>query len=121
MLARRGHIPLGYWKDEEKTIVEQPIYMLPLPSPVCHVDFDYNAHGDDWKGCNCQETNQSPIDLPDPKCMDKIKRTPKFQYNHVSKDEIFMIYQYNILRLRSHASLGTVLDIDGTRYEVSEV
>ena len=29
-------------KEVEKVIVEQPIYMLPLPSPVCHVDFNFN-------------------------------------------------------------------------------
>lgn len=44
-------------KKEEKEIVEQPIYMLPLPSPVCKIDFNYNAHGDDWKLCGCKEPN----------------------------------------------------------------
>ena len=46
-------------KEEPKVteIIEQPIYMLPLPSPVCHIDFNYNSHGDDWKTCNCQQPN----------------------------------------------------------------
>lgn len=41
----------------EKEIVEQPIYMLPLPSPVCKIDFNFNAHGDDWKLCGCKDLN----------------------------------------------------------------
>lgn len=40
-------------EKKEKEIIEQPIYMLPLPSPICRVDFNYNLHGEDWKcGCN---------------------------------------------------------------------
>jgi hypothetical protein len=29
--------------------------MLPLPSPICHIDYNFNAHGDDWKLCGCKE------------------------------------------------------------------
>lgn len=52
-----------------------------------------------------------------------MKRTPKFEYPFVSKQDIEIIYQYNIVRLRpvSSANLGSVLDIDGTRYQVAEI
>ena len=40
------------------------------------------------------------------------------------KTDIKIVYEYNIMRLKpAHkgVSLGTVLDIDGTKYEVSEI
>lgn len=43
--------------------VVQPIIIVPLPSPNCATDWNYNSHGSDWK-CRCNEgREQSPIDL----------------------------------------------------------
>lgn len=39
-------------KKCKKEIVEQPVYLLTLPAPVCSVDFNYKQHGDDWL-CGC--------------------------------------------------------------------
>ena len=41
--------------------------IIPLPSPDCVTDWNYNFHGMDWV-CKCNEgREQSPIDLPDTK------------------------------------------------------
>lgn len=37
---------------EDKVI--QPIMVVPIPSPDCAVDWNYNEHGKDWK-CRCNE------------------------------------------------------------------
>jgi hypothetical protein len=66
--------------------------MLPLPSPICHIDFNFNSHGDDWKTCNCMEPNQSPVDLPDVTCAESMKRTPKFEYPTLNKHDIEILY-----------------------------
>ncbi len=105
-------------------ILEQPIYMLPLPSPICHIDFNFNFHGDDWILCNCKEPLQSPIDLPDVSCLESMKQTAKFEYPSVSKQDIKIVYENNILRIKPTTKsviLGTVLDIDGTKYQVTEI
>ncbi len=42
----------------------------------------------------------------------------------MSKQDIKIVYEYNILRLKpaiKSVSLGTILDIDGTKYEVTEI
>ena len=94
--------------------------MLPLPSPNCKVDFNYNLHGEEWKcGCNEQSRLQSPIDLPDHTCLKRIRNTPKFDYPFVKKTDIKMVYENNMMRLKpsnKEINLGTWLDIDGTKY-----
>lgn len=42
----------------------EPQWILPMPSPWCNVDWNYNNLGTDWQ-CRCFDGhNQSPIDLP---------------------------------------------------------
>jgi len=49
---------------EEKQIIKQPIYLMPLPSPICNENWNYDKKGLDWN-CKCMEGHlQSPIDLP---------------------------------------------------------
>ena len=60
-------------KDKPTVILEQPIYMLPLPSPICNIDYNFNSHGDDWMLCGCKEPMQSPINLPDVSCLESMK------------------------------------------------
>jgi hypothetical protein len=49
---------------EKKVMVREPIIIIPLPSPDCAKDWNYNSHGKNWV-CRCNEgTEQSPIDLP---------------------------------------------------------
>lgn len=48
----------------KKIKVTQPVMIVPLPSPDCATDWNYDLHGTDWV-CNCNEgLEQSPIDLP---------------------------------------------------------
>lgn len=49
-------------KKEHKII--KPIMLMPLPSPNCETDWDYQMHGDNWQ-CRCKTgREQSPIDIP---------------------------------------------------------
>lgn len=67
-----------------KTIeINQPLVIVPTPSPFCNQKWNYQNWGDDWE-CDCAEgREQSPIDLP------KIEETiqtdvaPLFRYNKV--------------------------------------
>lgn len=57
-------------------------------------------------------------------CTASMKQTPKFDYPAVPKGDIKLMYEYNILRIKpSHkaVNLGSVLDIDGTKYQVAEI
>jgi len=48
----------------KKNKVLQPVMIVPLPSPDCATDWNYDQHGADWV-CRCNEgLEQSPIDLP---------------------------------------------------------
>jgi len=56
------------------------MYLIPLPAPICDVDYNYKKHGDDWK-CGCDEKyNQSPINLPEPETLKKLYQDAKFDY-----------------------------------------
>ena len=35
----------------------QPLMIIPLPSPDCETDWNYNFHGDDWV-CKCNEGHE---------------------------------------------------------------
>jgi len=49
---------------EIKETVNQPIILIPLPSPFCNYKFNYKENGDDWN-CKCEEGYmQSPIAIP---------------------------------------------------------
>jgi hypothetical protein len=39
-------------KEVEEVL--QPLIIIPLPSPNCATDWNYNEHGADWK-CRCNE------------------------------------------------------------------
>lgn len=41
-------------KSCKKIIIEQPVYLLTLPAPICSIDFNYKAHGEDWL-CGCEQ------------------------------------------------------------------
>jgi hypothetical protein len=48
---------------EEKQQVKQPVMVIPLPSPYCNQNWNYNSEGTDWN-CKCSEGyQQSPIPL----------------------------------------------------------
>lgn len=43
----------GVTVTEESKVI-QPIVVIPLPSPDCKTDWNYNQHGSDCK-CNCDK------------------------------------------------------------------
>ena len=112
-------------KVVEKTkIVKQPLILVPLPSPDCAKDWNYNQHGLDWK-CRCNEgLEQSPIDLPGKDQSEQIKVNDLFDYNEVRKDEIKFIYEINMVRIvpiNDEVNMGQLTDTDGNLYQVTEI
>jgi len=50
----------------------QPEWILPMPSPWCNENWNYNSLGSDWQ-CRCWDgQHQSPIDLPSTERLEKI-------------------------------------------------
>ena len=56
--------------------------LIPLPSPDCAKDWNYNEHGEDWK-CRCNEGfEQSPIALEGAdSCSIKLRRKHQNELN----------------------------------------
>lgn len=49
---------------EEKQKIIKPLWIIPLPSPICNEKWNYDQVGHEWN-CKCFEGQlQSPIDLP---------------------------------------------------------
>lgn len=49
---------------EEKQKIIKPLWVIPLPSPICNEKWNYDQVGHEWN-CKCFEgQSQSPIDLP---------------------------------------------------------
>ncbi len=71
----------------KKERIEQPIIIIPIPSPMCNEKWNYNAHGNEWQ-CKCKEgTNQSPIDLPVSKEAVKINNGALFEFMSINTDQ----------------------------------
>ena len=114
--------------------IKEPIVIIPLPSPHCNENWNYQQRGDDWE-CECIEgVEQSPIDLPLAKdCIDSPVR-PLTAYNDIDvkspietiekvqmvgeamKIELFK----NALRIFNH-NMGKVTTIDGAVYHAEEI
>jgi hypothetical protein len=109
---------------EKRVIIKQPVIIIPLPSPDCRKDWNYNAHGKNWV-CKCQVgLDQSPIDLPNPSCLKLIRLNANFEYNTVKKESIDIVYEINMIRMKTKdddSSFGTLTDIDGSVYEAYEI
>ncbi len=85
--------------------------IIPLPSPDCVTDWNYNFHGMDWV-CKCNEgLEQSPIDLPDIKKGIEIRfnlffyfnfsNNADFDYKDVQSGKINVVYENNMIRLKT--------------------
>ena len=67
----------------QKVTVEQPLIVIPIPSPMCNEKWEYSSHGDDWQ-CKCVEGHsQSPINLPNKKEAIKTKNDALFSFRTV--------------------------------------
>lgn len=104
--------------------------IVPLPAPNCQTDWNYNEHGNDWV-CRCNEgLEQSPIDMPFGSSLELLKFNAEFDYVNVPRDEIHIVYETNMLRIKfkedqdgdsEHDSFGTIHDLDGTVYNAVEI
>lgn len=54
MLGKKCEDEAGGEKKAPKKKILQPLMIIPLPSPDCAVDWNYNFHGMDWV-CRCNE------------------------------------------------------------------
>lgn len=108
---------------EKIKIVKQPLILVPLPSPNCASDWNYNQHGADWK-CRCNEgIEQSPINLPKKDDAEPLRINSIFDYNEVRKEDIRVIYETNMMRIvpKEDINLGTLTDDEGTQFQVAEI
>lgn len=99
--------------------------IVPLPSPNCATDWNYNFHGMDWV-CKCNEgMEQSPIDLPHAAEAEELDNNAEFTYNDVPASMITIVYEINMLRMKSSVEkqvpFGSITDLDGTTYDSYEI
>lgn len=111
----------------KKIKITQPVMIVPLPSPDCATDWNYDLHGSDWV-CNCNEgLEQSPIDLPFGQSLELLKFNAEFEYSNYSKSKLEMIWEINLLRIKIKEEFykdeffGKIKDLDGTVYVAKEI
>ena len=121
-----------------QTIIErnitQPIIIIPVPSPMCNENWDYQQYGVDWK-CDCEEgREQSPIDLPaENEAIDSPVK-PIFQYEEVAATSKISTIDGQLkqneplkLKMKDHAlrifhdKFGKVVTMDGGVYYAQEI
>jgi carbonic anhydrase len=117
-----------------KKVIKKPIIMVPLPSPTCNQDWNYDQNGDDWE-CTCQEgKEQSPIDLPPiPETIGSPVK-PMFQYKEIAyisdeetlegllvrQEKIHISVEENLLQIW-HKDFGKSVTVDGTIYNAQRI
>ena len=114
--------------------ITQPIIIIPLPSPQCNENWNYQKNGDNWE-CDCSEgREQSPIDLPKPdKTIDSPVK-PLFQYDEVTaKNKVTtmdgQLKENEALKIKLmdntlkilHNRFGKVVTMDGAVYFAQEI
>ena len=107
-----------------KQTVKQPILIIPLPSPYCDENWNYNQHGMDWK-CMCIEGHQqSPIDInPFPRFI-PLSKSATFQFYRVSTIPFVVKYDYGLIKIvceKDCAGFGTIVDKDFSEYNAKEI
>lgn len=99
--------------------------IVPLPSPDCNTDWNYNEHGANWQ-CRCPVgREQSPIPLENPWTYDLVKYNAEWKYETVPKNDIDVVYELNMIRFKikdkKTKTFGGFTDIDGTEYKSYEI
>lgn len=115
---------------------KERIVVVPLPSPQCNENWNYQKNGKDWE-CDCAElTEQSPINLP--RIVDAVPSEvkPFFDYSSVIKgadfvtvDKVYsdaekgkIVFQLKNNHLRIlHPNMGKVVTLDGAVYHAQEI
>ncbi len=118
----------------EKIInITQPIIIIPVPTPHCNQNWNYQNEGSDWQ-CDCAEgKEQAPIDLPDIKDTIDSEARPLFQYEAVDARSVSasidgiqtagilqIQLKENLLRI-FHNKFGKVITMDGAVYYAEEI
>ena len=121
--------------------ITQPVFIIPLPSPVCNANWNYKLQGSNWE-CLCAEgKEQSPIDLPEvasrvlhKKSMAlESEKKPNFEYilagkigadddtRHLKKgDNIKLQFENHMLKIK-HDNFGKIVTLDGGIYIAKEI
>lgn len=112
--------------------VNQPILLIPLPSPKCNENWDYQSKGLDWN-CECSEgKEQSPINLPPKENAIASPIKPVFQYDEIHPDgsssdisaektkPLKIKFKDNALRIQ-HKIFGKLVTLDGAVYFAEEI
>lgn len=122
----------GSKSNAPKKII-QPIIIIPLPSPVCNEDWNYQQNGRDWQ-CDCKGPAQSPIDIPKSDVAIDSPVKPIFQYEEVKPkstittlegiltENQYIKIQYidNSVKI-FHNYFGKVITLDGGIYHAQEI
>ena len=112
--------------------INQPILLIPLPSPKCNENWDYQSKGLDWN-CECSEgKEQSPINLPDKKSAIDSPIKPVYQYDEIHPDgsssdiseektkPLKLKFKDHALRIK-HKIFGKLVTLDGAVYFAEEI
>jgi carbonic anhydrase len=129
---------IGKKKEAEKNVITkniiQPVIIIPIPSPQCNENWNYQHLGRDWN-CDCNEgKEQSPIDLPTiEKALDSPIR-PMFEYEEVivkstlntiegqmRENQNLKLELVNGALKIFHSNLGKIITLDGAIYHAQEI
>lgn len=118
----------------KKQIINQPMIIIPIPSPMCNEKWNYETHGNDWE-CKCKEgRSQSPIDLPAKESAVKISNQAMFSFHNVSKNEngeslkivlddykLMIIVFYSMKFLNLQGQLGKLVNMDLVTFQATRL
>jgi hypothetical protein len=77
----------------KKVNIEQPIIIIPIPSPTCNEKWSYLNHGSDWE-CSCKEGKiQSPINIPKINEVVKTDNRALFKFQPLEGDDLKILLQ----------------------------
>ena len=122
--------------DAQATVItrkiNQPIILIPLPSPKCNENWDYQSKGGDWN-CECADgKEQSPIDLPAKNNAIDSPIKPVLEYDEIHPDgsssdiseektkPLKIKFKDNALRI-NHKIFGKLVTLDGAVYFAEEI
>lgn len=86
----------------------QPEWILPMPSPWCNENFNYNSLGTNWQ-CRCWDGHhQSPIDLPSVDRLESMNMGADIEFNKVDT-EMIVDKNYVTLKPKNEEGFGTMI------------
>jgi len=112
-------------------IIEQPIIMMPIPSPFCNENWNYAKSGSNWN-CKCSESlSQSPINLKTTEgCSVVTEKRVDFTFFDLNTCDLAFFYEDNMLKLKcgldseeecEKVIFAKLIDLDFTEYAAREI